>query len=338
MKTPRLHRLFQMVLATTALGARGSPCGTCPESTTQIIPLLPPSPGDASAIDTSSADTGADAQETEASADTSAEPSSDASAEVSADAADAVLAPDTAMDTAVADTAPPLGDVGVDACALYCPGARKCEGKTIPFDGGTIPAIECTESASCGAGRRPRGLRPAATTLPMWTGLARLEAAAIDAFRVLRADLAAIGAPRALLRAVSRARRDEVRHARIVGALAGIPRGRLQTFPAASAPDVLALAADNAVEGQVRETFGALQALDLARTTRDPHQRDALRRIARDETRHATLAFAIDRFLVRRLTPRERAHVAQRRRAAAAELVEEQPHLAGPLFAALGFV
>ncbi|MBL8721182.1 MAG: ferritin-like domain-containing protein [Myxococcales bacterium] len=323
MKTPRLHRLFQMVLATTALGARGSPCGTCPDETTQTIPLLPPSPGDASAIDTSSADTGADVLETEA----------------SADASDAVAATDTAMDTTVADTAPrPLGDVGVDACALYCPGARKCEGKTIPFDGGTIPAIECTESVSCGAGRRPRGLRPAATTLPMLTGLARLEAAAIDAFRVLRADLAAIGAPRSLLRAVSRARRDEVRHARIVGALAGIPRGRMQTFPAASAPDLPTLAADNAVEGQVRETFGALQALDLARTTRDPHLRDALRRIARDETRHAALAFAIDGHLARRLTPHERAHVAQRRRAAAEELVKEQPHLAGPLFAALGFV
>jgi hypothetical protein len=47
-----------------------------------------------------------------------------------------------------------------------------------------------------------------------------LEAASVDAFRVLRLELRAHSAPRRLLRAASRAARDERRHARAAGALA----------------------------------------------------------------------------------------------------------------------
>ena len=78
----------------------------------------------------------------------------------------------------------------------------------------------------CGAGRRPDGLHEPAldgASEPSAVWLARaahLEAASVEAFRRLRADLAAYGAPRRLLRGCSRAAADERRHARLAGAIA----------------------------------------------------------------------------------------------------------------------
>src|SRR4051812_23906651 len=43
MKAARLETLIGMLIATSALGARGLSCGPCPESYTQTIPVLPPS-------------------------------------------------------------------------------------------------------------------------------------------------------------------------------------------------------------------------------------------------------------------------------------------------------
>src|SRR3989442_1726027 len=45
--------------------------------------------------------------------------------------------------------------------------------------------------------------------------MASLEAASVGAFRALRTELRAHGAPRALVRAAERAARDEIRHARM---------------------------------------------------------------------------------------------------------------------------
>ena len=48
-----------------------------------------------------------------------------------------------------------------------------------------------------------------------------------------------------------------------------------------------AIAIENAVEGCVRESFGALLATWQAKTAGDARVRAAMKRIARDETRHA---------------------------------------------------
>lgn len=281
-----LHRLFIMILAGSTVAARGYGCGSCPDSTTEIIPLLPERPGDPPSA-----------------------PAGDAG-----DAGDAELV-----------------DAAADACALHCPNAERCVATEIAGDGGTIPALECSSKLSCGAGRRPRGYVPAEGAF--LAQLASLESAAVDAFRTLRDDLAALGASRGLLRAVSRARRDEVRHTRLARALVGSKR-RPRPVPAPRAPSVFDLARDNAVEGCVRETFGALQALAIARTARDPKVRATFERIGRDETRHAALSFRIFRFLDRRLSPRERAAVEAARHEEASRLARESPALAGPLFAA----
>jgi hypothetical protein len=53
------------------------------------------------------------------------------------------------------------------------------------------------------------------------------------------------------------------------------------------------VAIENAIEGCVRETYGALMASFQTCHARDPEIVDAMRGIARDETRHAALAWAI---------------------------------------------
>jgi hypothetical protein len=65
-----------------------------------------------------------------------------------------------------------------------------------------------------------------------------------------------------------------------------------------------AIAAENAVEGVVRETFGAAVALWQAKHARDAEVRAALRRIADDECRHAELSWRVARWARTRL-PRE---------------------------------
>jgi hypothetical protein len=179
-------------------------------------------------------------------------------------------------------------------------------------------------------GRRPVGLRSAARTVD--SGFARhladaawLEAASVDAFGVLRRELRAHGAPRRLLRAASRSKRDERRHARATKALAkafGVDVAPVER-DAAPLRSLAELALENAVEGCVRETWGALVALRQASHAREPAVRATMRRIARDEARHAQLAWAVDAWLHPRLSPAERQQALAARRVAVSELARE---------------
>jgi hypothetical protein len=81
------------------------------------------------------------------------------------------------------------------------------------------------------------------------------------------------------------------------------------------------IAVENAVEGCVRETFGAALAMMQARTARDVAVRAAMGPIALDETRHAALAWAVARWLDTRLTPDAQARVRRARTQAADALV-----------------
>jgi len=183
----------------------------------------------------------------------------------------------------------------------------------------TTPAyVEC--GGFC-EGRRPDALDPCAPrgeTVGRWLAqVAYLEAASIDAFRVLRAELRAHRAPKRLLRAASRAKRDEVRHARATRALARRYGGvaappNVQPMRTRSLEEI---AVENAIEGCVRETFGALVATYRATNAKDEVVRAEMRRIARDETRHAALAWAIARWIRPRLdaAARERVDAAQSR-------------------------
>ena len=197
------------------------------------------------------------------------------------------------------------------------------------------PSVSCY---TCGVGRRPSGLRarrPTRTRTPekspdtelgrYFAAVAHLEAASVDAFRILEDELVMHGAPRRLVRAASRAARDEVRHARVTSRLArrfgATPE--LPRVARRARRSLEAIAIENAAEGCVRETFGALEATWQAATARDPEVRAAMKRIAVDETRHAALAWAVDAWALTLLDGAARRRVANARSAAVANLARD---------------
>lgn len=163
-------------------------------------------------------------------------------------------------------------------------------------------------------GRRPLGhvepeLRapdPVAATLAAW---AHLEAAAVVAFHQLVERLVALGAPADLIARCRTAQRDELRHARILGAFAERAGAAVPPVVVEEGPDsLLDLALHNAGEA-VLETFAALvnrwQGANLA----DAGLRLAMASIARDELEHAELAWDLHGWLRERLSAGEQAQL-----------------------------
>lgn len=187
----------------------------------------------------------------------------------------------------------------------------------------------------CVIGRRPAGLREGARPARRCVGSScvgdyfaantRLEAASVTAFRVLHEELAAHGAPPELLRLARRSARDEVRHTRMTGRLArryGARPLRPSVQSQALRP-LEELLIENAGEGCVRETFGALVGKWQAQRAQDPAIRRAMAKIAHDETRHATLAWKVAAWAEPRLSEAARARVHAARRQAVATLRKE---------------
>ena len=237
---------------------------------------------------------------------------------------------------------PPACYLALRDCAQICTGvamnAKDCRvaegygcdrnGAFVAPDGGPIK-IECAMCA--GVGRRPGGLARAtfgnATTAlgDFFARVAHLEAASIDAFVALGEELAARGAPRGLVKMAARCASDERRHARITSRLARRFGGDAPAPRVARARrrSVTAMAIENAVEGCVRETFGAMVATWQAAHAGDTEIAAAMKRIAIDETRHAAMAWAVAQWLEIQLDARGRARVATAKRAAVAELRRE---------------
>ncbi|MCC7537917.1 MAG: ferritin-like domain-containing protein, partial [Deltaproteobacteria bacterium] len=195
---------------------------------------------------------------------------------------------------------------------------------------GEVALIEETwreESMAC-AGRRPAGLVPdraprRGSRLGRYlASMARLEASAVIEFGILEQELRALGAPRRLLGEVRAARADEVRHAQVIGELACAHGARVRPPRVAARPlrDPRTLAIDNAVEGCVRETYGAVVALHQATHAADRDVGSAMEGIARDELRHAAVSWRIGAWLDGRLDRRDRAAVRRARRDAARQL------------------
>jgi hypothetical protein len=241
---------------------------------------------------------------------------------------------------------PILRDGGVDAgerdsgtpldCMSVCPRLNPCAGEAtvgcswIARSGDHFVARcesevyrACPTSVICG--RRPARLylgptmrRGAPSALgALLSQMAALELASVPAFRNLARELKAHGAPEQLCRAAQRAASDEVRHHRVMGALArnhgaSPPPVRVSQSKVRS---LARIAEENTVEGCVREAFGALVATWQAKTARDPEVRRAMRAIARDEVRHAALAFRVGAWIEKRLDAAQRARIdrAQRR-------------------------
>ena len=152
---------------------------------------------------------------------------------------------------------------------------------------------------------------------------AYLEAASVIAFRRLELELRRFGAPASLVQRARRARVEEINHARDTSRLARQHGG---VVPPLSLPDMsrrerLAVALENAVEGCVRESYGALVAC-FQDERAAPKLRPLMRRIARDEASHAELAHDVARWNNRKLTPAEHAEVDAARADALATLAE----------------
>jgi hypothetical protein len=186
--------------------------------------------------------------------------------------------------------------------------------------------------SSCSVGRRPRGLELA--RVPSDGGAlgrflaqtAQLEAASVHAFERLDLDLQQLGAADALISAARRSASDERRHARLTGLLAQRYGGAVlaPNVPTSSVrPTAFAIAFENATEGCVRETFGALIAWHQAALARDPHVAAVMTGIAADETRHAELSWNIAEWLEPQLSASERAQIFAAREMALRELEHE---------------
>lgn len=204
-------------------------------------------------------------------------------------------------------------------CKKTCGEEQDCLIGPDPARGNMI-IINCVSWwVDCAGGRSTEGITampPPASQNEMGALLARmatLEAESIPAFRRLARELAALGAPRKLRRQAARSRRDEMRHARVMTSLARrngvVPAAILvpnQPLPLRKLEEV---AFENAIEGCVRETYGAWNAWERARKACDPELRATLVRIALDEVRHASLAWDIHRWAMARLGRPERERI-----------------------------
>jgi hypothetical protein len=233
-----------------------------------------------------------------------------------------VTVPKTCIDPslAVATTQLPR-----ETCNQLCDTDRVTDCAVSTVDATSI-TVQC--STACFTGRRPAGLSEPLAAEGCELGgffaeVARLEAASVCAFRILRDELRAHGAPKKLVRAAARAARDEIRHTRATSALARRfgSKARPATIEPRPLRSVEAMAVENAAEGCVRETYGALLATRQAARARDPVVRAAMMRIARDETRHASLSWRVDRWLETRLDPEAKRNVERAKRTAAGELL-----------------
>jgi len=195
------------------------------------------------------------------------------------------------------------------------------------------------ESSGVCIGRRPAGLVSSGRSArevadgnldrtrvgEFFAEVARLEASAVHAFRIMADELAALGAPLRLERAARRAARDEVRHAKLTSRWArrhGAEPRRPQVAPRLLRP-LFELALENVVEGCVRETYGAACGRFQAARTTDSSLRGDLERVARDEARHAELSWRIHGWALQRLSQQERQRLQQAARTAIAELRRE---------------
>ncbi len=203
---------------------------------------------------------------------------------------------------------------------LYCNvvGTTYCP---VIMNGGRRPAF----FASLGFGPVLRGRELGAH----FARAACMEAGSVEAFRMLRDELIAYGAPRRLVRAASRAMRDEMRHVRQTSALArrfGEEPVAPRPVPPRARRSFDAVALENAVEGCVRETYSALECAWQAEVADDPVVRATMKRIARDEMRHLELSWAVHAWALGRLDADARARLAVAQRKEIATMLDELSH------------
>ncbi len=191
-------------------------------------------------------------------------------------------------------------------------------------------------------GRRPLGHRELAfvqRSRGAWFAeQAYLERASITAFCELATWLADRGAPPELVERCRAAAADEVVHAERMAAHAErdghpVPLAIPEPEPA----DLLMVALHNAVEGCVRESFGALLGAHQARTCEHAELRELFATIAADELRHGQLAWDLHAYFQAQLDEEGRAQVEAAQLAALNELARATARNAARTPAGLGW-
>jgi hypothetical protein len=194
-----------------------------------------------------------------------------------------------------------------------CTACSQPQCNAFQYDAGVA---EVTCGVLCVGGRRPaewvRADARARDVVGAWlANAAQLEAASVPAFEILADELRAHDAPPSLIARALAAADDERRHATIVSA-------RARSFGAMPGPvravrseprDLERIARENAVEGLVREAYGALVEIDGA--------------IAADERQHAMLARDVHAWIAPRLALAARRRVDEARELARESLLAE---------------
>ena len=194
------------------------------------------------------------------------------------------------------------------ACAAVAPAApagfRSCN-----WDGEAI-SYRC---GACGIGRVPGDTAPCPEGETVGERLARqayYEAASVIAFDRLTAARESAHAPPALVERARAAAKDEARHASLFAALAARHGATpLSLAYRAATPSRFDPALENATEGCVRETFGAVVTLHQATYAESAEVRAAFAAIAEDEAEHAGLRGELRTWFDTQLTVAERARV-----------------------------
>ena len=130
-----------------------------------------------------------------------------------------------------------------------------------------------------------------------WLEQARMEHASVAAFARFALQLTGLGAPPELLADTASAMLDEIRHARGCFELARCYSGRalgpgpLPIDGALEDADLASIVRSTIVEGCIGETVAAVEATEVLAYCEDARTRSLLEAIARDEARHAELAW-----------------------------------------------
>lgn len=135
---------------------------------------------------------------------------------------------------------------------------------------------------------------------------AHFEWVSVSSFERLARELALHGAPQHLINRARAFCADEVRHTEQMEALVRATGGEVAARPSVGTLPVrplLDVAIENAVEGCVREAFGALLAHVRALRAHHTEVREVMAQIADDETRHAALGFEVRTWAETQLAP-----------------------------------
>jgi hypothetical protein len=226
-----------------------------------------------------------------------------------------------------------LPDAHAYAGCTIAEGSGCTSGAFTPTAAGGLGII-CTDCLA-GGGRRPRGLRSpkrVAAKTPSgayFATMAHEEAASVHAFHRMKQELLRFGAPERLVRAASRATREESSHAKMMKRLAtafgGVASPALMKKE--SRRSLEAMAIENAVEGCVNETFGALLMTWQSANTSSKDLRTAFAKIARDETGHAVLSREVAAWAETQLDAQANARVKRARSRAVAKLERSSKRL-----------